>query len=58
MGSTAQAVREARTVWDLDYHAGLLSFHMLKGYSEDMILEHAKPLRRRSRYLDSISNPL
>ncbi|MEM2301830.1 MAG: hypothetical protein QXR14_06430 [Sulfolobales archaeon] len=46
MGSTAQAVREARTVWDLGYHAGLLSFHMPKGYSEDMILEHAKTVAK------------
>jgi hypothetical protein len=39
-GKTAQAVREARTVQGLGYHAGLLSLAALKGASEDELVAH------------------
>ncbi|MEZ0289791.1 MAG: dihydrodipicolinate synthase family protein [Sulfolobales archaeon] len=46
VGTTEQAVREAKLAWDLGYHAGLLSLHMLKGFSEERILEHIRQVSR------------
>ncbi len=41
-GRTDQAVREAETLRDLGYHAGLLSFRDLGGDGEASLLEHAR----------------
>lgn len=41
-GSTAQAVCEATTARDLQFHAGLLSLAALKNASEDELVSHAR----------------
>jgi len=46
VGETGQALKEARLAWDLGYHAGLVSLHKLRGYSEDRILEHIKQVSK------------
>lgn len=42
VGSTPQAVGEARTAVGLGYHAGLLSLAAFKGRSEDDIIDHCR----------------
>lgn len=46
VGSTEQAVREARLAAKLGYHAGLVSVHRLAGLPEEKILEHIKAVSR------------
>ena len=40
VGPTEQALAEARVALDLGYHAGLLSLAVLKGASEDEVVDH------------------
>ncbi len=46
VGDIKQAVREARTAYDLGYHAALLSLHKLKGYSDDKIIEFIREISK------------
>ena len=42
VGSTAQAIREARTAADLGYHLGLLSYGGMRASSREDLLAHAR----------------
>ncbi|MGC9010231.1 MAG: dihydrodipicolinate synthase family protein, partial [Sulfolobales archaeon] len=46
LGDLKQALKEAKTAYELGYHAALLSLHKLRGYSEDKILDYIKEVSR------------
>jgi dihydrodipicolinate synthase/N-acetylneuraminate lyase len=46
LGDLKQALKEAKTAYELGYHAALLSLHKLRGYSEDKILDYIKEVSK------------
>ncbi len=46
IGETAQAVGEAETARELGYNVGLLGLGALKGYTDDLLAEHARQVAR------------
>ena len=43
-GKTAQAISEARLLWDLKYHVGLLSLAAVKDLDDDALIVHCKEI--------------